>query len=342
MTCARLPLAGLAMGLAVGVLAVVPDASQAADQLWRTPFPGGFLRSDGLGCNTRLIGGGDLPYRIAFVDGRVVLQKLDLLQQFAAPLETGMLPDGEIITGPGYLRRAWLSDPTDRYDHGVLGDRLEAGAVVAMTADRRELVFSLDGGSVFEDRFPRLVDITGDGRREILLVRSYLDRGAALIVLGAIDNRLQVLAETPPIGKAHRWLNPAGVADFDGDGRPEIAYIVTPHIGGVLKIIEWTADGWRTEFSRRGYANHVLGSRALRLSAVMDYDGDGVEDLVVPTQDRRRLEVLRFDGETYQTRARVDLGSELVSDIAVCDLDENGRVDLVFVLADDQVAVLLR
>ena len=342
MTCARLALIGLAIGFAVGVLGAAPDSSQAAGKLWRTAIPGGFLRSDGQGCDSRLIGGGDLPYRISAVDGRIVLKRLDLLRQNAAPLETGMLPDGEIMTGSGYLRRAWLSDPTDRYDHGVLGDRLEAGAVVAMTADRRELVFSLDGGSVFEDRFPRLVDITGDGRQEILLVRSYLDRGAALIVLGVVGDRLQVVAETPPIGKAHRWLNPVGVADFDGDGRPEIAYIVTPHIGGVLKIIEWTAEGWRTEFTRHGYANHVLGSRALRLSAVIDYDGDGVEDLVVPTQDRRRLEVLRFDGETYQTRARVDLGSELVSDIAVCDLDENGRVDLIFVLADDQVAVLLR
>jgi len=342
MKISRVALAGLATGLVIGLTAGVPGFGQAADKFWRTAIPGGYVRIDGRGCTTRLIGGGDLPYRIRFVDGQIILKSLDLVRQFAAPLETGMLPDGEIVSGKGHLRRAWLSDPTDRYDHGVLGDRLEAGAVVAMTADRQELVFSLGPESVFEDRFPRLVDVTGDGREEILLVRSYLDQGAALVVLGAVAGRLRVVAETPPIGTAHRWLNPAGVADFDGDGRPEIAYIVTPHIGGVLKIIEWTGDAWRTEFIRRGYANHVLGSRALRLSAVIDYDGDGVDDLIVPTQNRRRLEVLRFDGETYQTRARVELGSELVSDITQCDLDENGRVDLIFVMADDQVGVLLR
>ena len=31
-------------------------------------------------------------------------------------------------------------------------------------------------------------------------------------------------AETPPTGSPNTWLNPAGIADFDGDGMADIAY----------------------------------------------------------------------------------------------------------------------
>ena len=42
-----------------------------------------------------------------------------------------------------------------------------------------------------------------------MLVRSYIHGGAALTVLGrGADGGLTILSETPPIGLAHRWLNP--------------------------------------------------------------------------------------------------------------------------------------
>jgi hypothetical protein len=34
-----------------------------------------------------------------------------------------------------------------------------------------------------------------------------------------------------------RRLNPVGFGDFDGDGAMEVAYVQTPHIGGILIVM---------------------------------------------------------------------------------------------------------
>ena len=45
------------------------------------------------------------------------------------------LPDGKIATGQknGTIQKAWYSHPTKRYGHGILGDNIEAGGLVAVT-----------------------------------------------------------------------------------------------------------------------------------------------------------------------------------------------------------------
>ena len=52
-----------------------------------------------------------------------------------AKLPEGALPDGRIATGTGEIARAWLAEPTTRYDHGILGDKIEAGSLVIETRD---------------------------------------------------------------------------------------------------------------------------------------------------------------------------------------------------------------
>jgi hypothetical protein len=196
------------------------------------------------------------------------------------------LPDGEISRSG--LLTAWLIDPTARYDHGVLGDAIEAGGFIVERAGKR-LVYRLPTDAVFEDRRVRLADLDGDGAPEAIVVKSYLNRGAAIAAYRILPDRIEPLAETEAVGSRNRWLNPVGVADFGGTGRPVIAAVVTPHLAGSLRWYSLTGSTL-TEIARiNGYTNHIIGKRDLDLAGIVKVPPDGPPLIVIPTLDRRSL-----------------------------------------------------
>ena len=103
--------------------------------------------------------------------------------QIAAQTPLNALPDAVVVEGNNNIAKAWLIEPTRRYAHGVLGDEIEAAGLQVVLSTGQEFIFRLNDDSVFEDRYPRLADLDGDGFDEIIVVHSYLDRGAALAVL---------------------------------------------------------------------------------------------------------------------------------------------------------------
>lgn len=252
------------------------------------------------------------------------------------------LPDGEFVIGLHDVAAAWLVGPTERYDHGVLGDAIEAAGLHVRLRDGRELDYRLPPDSVFEALRPWVADLDGDGRDEIIVVRSYLDAGAALAVFTVEDGRIVPRAQTDPIGRPYRWLNPAGVGDFDGAGGLEIAYVETPHIGGILHILSLEGGRLRREGRLHGFSNHAMGSRALGLSAVLDLDGDGAEELLLPAADRRKLRIISFAGGRFRELGTVTHGAAIVTDFQVRDRDGNGRADVAYGLADGTLVVLMR
>ena len=200
------------------------------------------------------------------------------------------LPDGGVAQSrSGNITGAWYVAPTNRYDHGILGDRIEAGGLAVKTPDGQALAFELPGTHVFEDLTPRIADLDGDGRAEIVTIRSSLTHGAAVAVYGLRSGKLVLLAATPEIGRAHRWLNIAAIHDFDGDGTSEIAFVRTPHIGGVLEVWGFTGGKLVKRLEMPGVSNHAIGSRALGLSALLDVDGDGRAELILPDQPHTAL-----------------------------------------------------
>ncbi len=144
----------------------------------------------------------------------------------------------EATSATGDIRWAGFSDATGRYDHAILGDAVEAGGLRAATADKDgcALWVLLPETKVFEDLSPRIADLDGDGRNEIIVVETDIARGASLAIYGLRNGQLKRLAATPPIGRTHRWLSPAGIADLDSDGRMEIAYVDRPHLARVLRV----------------------------------------------------------------------------------------------------------
>jgi len=174
------------------------------------------------------------------------------------PNSANVLSDG----GPVVMARYF--GVTEDYEHGVLGDALEAEGLLVRYDNGERVICDtvLAGpGRVFEDTAPRLADLDGDGVSEVIAVASHQDFGARLELYGypALGQDFQLLAHTPYIGTAFRWLAPVGVADFDRDGRTDIAYVETPHLGKLLKIV--TPEGDRlVEILRPQPAFPIIGS----------------------------------------------------------------------------------
>jgi hypothetical protein len=265
------------------------------------------------------------------ISGRAVPSKV------AGARPADILTDGEIMLGQSDITRAWLTDPTARYAHGILENAVEAGGLALERADGRIARHKLDAGSVFEDRRVRLVDLDGDRRDEAIVVQSYLDAGAALAVFGLDESGVVFLSEVPAIGRANRWLNPAGAADFDGDGRSEVAFVETPHIGGTLRLYEFRDGKLHGDHAARGFSNHAIGSREQSQAAVHDWTGDGVPDIAVPDARRRALRFVTFAGGEFREFDGVSHGQKIITAIRPATLDESGTVYAVYGLADGTI-----
>ncbi len=234
-------------------------------------------------------------------------------------LAPGGLPDGlmETYAGDGDIAAGWYASPTERYGHGVIGDAVEGGALVARTAAGEVLVLELPETEVFEDRYPRLADLDGDGTVEVVTIRASIQLGASVTVYGIDEGRLAEKASTGFIGLANRWLNIAGIASFRGGPGKEIAFVEKPHIGGTLFVYEYMDEALTPVASMPGFSNHLIGAAELRLSALADVNGDGGMDLALPSFDRRSLRIVGFTDGAFAELASVALPSRIDKAIGV-------------------------
>ena len=212
------------------------------------------------------------------------------------------LPDSQLAAGQRDLAWVWLGSPTRRYPHGALGSVVHAGSVFAQVRDAQgawQIVErALPFDRVYEDRVPRIVDIDQDGREEIILIEADALRGAALVVLGTEQQRdgvrLVERARGPFAGSTFRWLNPVGVADFDGDGQLDLASVTTPHIGGVLQLLHFRPPALVPFARAMDVSNHRMGALEQDLAVIVHRSGQR-PTIVVPDMTRRALHALRWD-----------------------------------------------
>jgi FG-GAP-like repeat len=259
------------------------------------------------------------------------------LQQ-AAPFQhpkppSGSLRDARVAVGRDIVARAWLADPTDRYQHGILGDSIEAGSLHIARRDGTQGALRLGADAVFEDIEPRIAMIGGS--EKIVVVKSYLSRGSAVAI---VDPRsATVVAETAPVGHPHAWVSPAGFADFDGDGTIDMALVRQPHVVGVMELWSWQHGRLVKSGEVADVSNHFVGSRSLHMNHVADFDGDGHPDIAVPDRERRTLRLIGFAPKSHDI-ARIVLPARVATNIG--GLPVGDRAALVFGLEDGRLVLV--
>ncbi len=197
------------------------------------------------------------------------------------------------------IKSAEFRDPTTRYTHGILGDAVEYGSLHISVADKvtgkkNTVTIELPWDHVFEDIKPRLADIDNDGNLEVVVIETDVSKGAAL----AVYDEFGKLAETPHIGRSHRWLAPVGIADFNGDGDMDIAYIDRPHLAKKLRIWSYRNGKLVKIASAKNLTNHKIGWDFI-VGGVRDC-GNGPE-IITANGGWRKIMLTQMNGVTLRS-----------------------------------------
>jgi hypothetical protein len=251
----------------------------------------------------------------AFITQNGDLQLIDLNDEPIATLEVNALPDARLLFDE-QERILLLSDPTDRYAHGVLGDDLEAGSITLVETQpipRIETRISLPKNEVVEGISPIWVNVTGDSQKEIIVTVSDINSGAGIVIF---DESGKCLAEGPKMGQPYRWRQQIGYRDLGPDGEKELVVVRTPHIGGVVEYYQYRDGEWIIAAEFPGITSHSLGSRNLDMAAIGDFDADGVNELLLPNPELNELVAIHRSPSGADEDWRLDIGGKLGTNLA--------------------------
>lgn len=201
------------------------------------------------------------------------------------------------------ISAARLESPDDSYPHRIMGRIPERRVLAVRDGAGREIRIDLRQGPepshVFEDIAPRLVDADDDGLTDAVVVESSPTQGAQLAIYTLRRGQLVKFAATPHIGTRFRWLAPAAIADLNGDGITDIAYVETPHLGKILRVWSWAPGGLTQIAHLKGVTNHRIGDEVI-WGGLRDC-GQGPE-IVLSDAAFREVLAVSFDGDVLAAR----------------------------------------
>lgn len=230
-------------------------------------------------------------------DGRVSVERTEGDDVSAKELPVVALPDARIVRGAGGTLAA-LSDPTLRYEHGVLGDAVEADS---MTLIRPQGVagFESDGitpasGGVFEQIAPLWFEFPGIDE-ELLAVTESTPEAATRVSVYSPDGKLA--AAGPFIGEPFKWRHLISAGPFGPNGEIELVDALTPHIGGTIEFYRPNFDTGSPDIvaTQTGYTSHRIYTRNVDTARAGDLDGDGRWELLVPNDAYTELGAIRHE-----------------------------------------------
>lgn len=168
-------------------------------------------------------------------------------------------------------------------------------------------------------------DINGDGELDLLSITgsNYTNSGTVVILLGNghgtfMDSKTVALASTP-------YFPGAGVAaDFNGDGKFDLAVVETTYSSGQVSVELGKGNG---TFGQPIVSSLTTANTTLLLAA--DFNGDRKTDLVLLDNSNYGFQVVLGAGDgTFGTSVDTPL-SYTVNSLAVGDFNRDGKDDVV-------------
>ena len=272
------------------------------------------------------------PVRISPSSGSVWLDKSgNLVQQFGNTTRTlplNALPDARLAHNSRDTI-AVLSDPTTSYIHNVLGDIYEAASISLVrihpnAVNQPQLIrkITMQNNWVIEGISPIFADWDGDGSLEVLVTRSRSGDGGQLALFSMNGD---LLATSASIGRSFRWRHQIAIAPFspEPDSPPLLAAVLTPHIGGVIEYFQW--DGPQSNSIKpvhrlAGFTSHIIATRNLDMAVAGDFLNDGRPSLLIPSQSRSSLGIIRLDTNGPQVIHSIPLASPITTNIGVATM----------------------
>ncbi len=165
-----------------------------------------------------------------------------------------------------------------------------------------------------------IADLNGDGRFDLAVpvYSIFTPQADANILLGNGDGTFTAAPAFPVTGQN---VNNAAVADFNGDGKPDLA-ISMPDANQV-QVLLGNGDGTFTPMS-------PVNVSAVFVVATGDFNRDGLSDLVVVGFGSSSVDILLGNGDgTFTPGAKISVVGP--SSVAIADLNGDGNPDMAVV-----------
>lgn len=198
-----------------------------------------------------------------------------------------------------------LDNYVSSYPHGIFGID-ELPTVIRFNNK------SFDVSPDVIEGMPITGDINEDGIDDFILTVSNKNEGARII---ALDNELKLIAESDPIGTGFRWRHTIAVEKLGASSETELVSIRTPHIGGVVEYFRILDEKLVVVAQKKGFSSHIIGSDNLEMALVADFNKDGKDELIVPTQDMTEIVGLQRSLKGIEEIYRLQLDGELTTKI---------------------------
>jgi hypothetical protein len=180
-----------------------------------------------------------------------------------------------------------------------------------------------------------LVDIDGDGKPDLVVAYQLFTGGNSIAWLKNMGGG----NFAAPVSLATSALQPFAIADFKGDGRPDIVYS-TPGSPQSIHILMNQGGGNFTDQAASGL-NGIAGT-----VNVVDFNLDGIPDLVIQVQQTNSIALYSFAGNgngSFTQVATSNFGSPGFApyQLVAGDFDHDGFPDLAGVNGETEPSHLL-